>query len=316
MGQRKRAHTRQPSIIRSSIDWQFSPSKQTLTDNPSSLPDSDSDSSGLPVSPRPSAKRPRRCSNTSTASASENQRKNLDDAPGRCSHALPSTTLIFFAALTPSKKLMYMVLAFLAAKMKKALSKRVAKSYTLQLDTGEPWDTMQAQLLSKIDNALQPQPLDFTLFDISYTIPRIVPKPRMPLETEASYSILLQHIHTKAKEPPIISISICQKGAARQQEDLSNANNDKGKKKSRDPATLPGNMKKNENMKALQERWVCPKKQASCLGMHCFINKEDKGWTHLPLSHERLDCWAAAMVSACVYMTLGLLTRTLALAQR
>ena len=29
MGRRKRTHTRQPSIIRSSVDQQFSPSKQT-----------------------------------------------------------------------------------------------------------------------------------------------------------------------------------------------------------------------------------------------------------------------------------------------
>jgi hypothetical protein len=121
----------------------------------------------------------------------------------------------------------------------------------------------------------------------------------MPLETEASYSILLQRV-CKAKEPPIISISICQKSTAGQQEDLDNANNGKGKKKSRNPATLPGNIKKNENMKALRERWMCLKKQVSCLGMHCFIN-EDEGGTHLPLSHERLDCWAAAMVSASVY---------------
>lgn len=199
-----------------------------------------------------------------------------------------------------------MVLVFSADEMKKTQSKRVAKSYTLQLDTSEPWDTIQAQLLSKIDNALQPRPLDFTLFDISFTIPRIVPKPGMPLETEASYSILLQRVSGctgKAKEPPIISISICQKAAAGQREDLNNGNNDKGKKKSRDPATLPGNVKKNENLKALRERWVCPKKQASCLGMHCFINAEDEGSAHLPLSHEWLDCWAAAMVSACVYMT-------------
>ena len=173
-----------------------------------------------------------------------------------------------------------------------------------QLDAGEPWDTMRAQLLSKINNALQPQPLDFTLFDISFTIPCIVPKPRMPLETEASYSILLQRVsgYNKAKEPPIIGISICQKHVAGQQEDLNNANNDKGKKKSRDPAMLPGHVKKNENMKALRERWVCPKKQAFCLGMHCFINEDgDERGAHLPLSHERLDCWAAAMVSACVY---------------
>ena len=146
--------------------------------------------------------------------------------------------------------------------------------------------------------------LDFTLFDISFTIPHIVPKPRMLLETEASYSILLQRVSgcNKAKEPPIISISICQKSAARHWEDLNNTNNNKGKKKSCDPAILPGNVKKNENMKALQEQWVCLKKQASCLGMHCFINEDgNECGAHLPLSHERLDCWAAAMVSACVY---------------
>jgi hypothetical protein len=65
------------------------------------------------------------------------------------------------------------------------------------------------------------------------------------------------------------------------------------KKKSCDPATLPGNVKKVANIQSLQDHWKCAKKTAECLGTYCFVNKEG---THLPLSHERLDCWAAAMV--------------------
>ena len=65
------------------------------------------------------------------------------------------------------------------------------------------------------------------------------------------------------------------------------------KKKSHDPATLPRNVMKAANIGSLKEHWKCAKKTADCLGTYCFINNEG---THLPLSHEHLDFWAAAMV--------------------
>ena len=65
------------------------------------------------------------------------------------------------------------------------------------------------------------------------------------------------------------------------------------KKKRHDPATLPRNVMKAANIQSLQEHWKCAKKTADCLGTYCFINNEG---THLPLSHEHLDFWAAAMV--------------------
>ena len=80
MGKHKRVRiSRQSSTIRSSVDRQFSPSKQTDGTTGSSLADSDggdTDESGPQATP---AKRPR----TSGTGAST-VRENLDNIPGKC----------------------------------------------------------------------------------------------------------------------------------------------------------------------------------------------------------------------------------------
>lgn len=63
----------------------------------------------------------------------------------------------------------------------------------------------------------------------------------------------------------------------------------------KDPATLPGNVNKNLNIQALREEWKCSKSDATCPGTYCFVDPETA--IHLPLSNERFDCWASAMVS-------------------
>jgi len=70
----------------------------------------------------------------------------------------------------------------------------------------------------------------------------------------------------------------------------------KSKKSSRaDPATLPGNVNKAANIQLLQEHWKCPQKTPVCSGTHCFVTVEG---AHMALSHQRLDCWASAMVGS------------------
>ena len=61
----------------------------------------------------------------------------------------------------------YAVSVFSSAEMKKTVSQRVPKSSSLQLRTNEPWDTMKAQFLVKISDALgQGASLDLTKYNI------------------------------------------------------------------------------------------------------------------------------------------------------
>jgi hypothetical protein len=61
----------------------------------------------------------------------------------------------------------------------------------------------------------------------------------------------------------------------------------------KDTDGLPGNKNLIQSFQALMERWKCPKPQDTCLGNHCYIDPEG---VHLPLSHERLECWASAIL--------------------
>ena len=61
----------------------------------------------------------------------------------------------------------------------------------------------------------------------------------------------------------------------------------------KDPMLIETNAKHIQNMQALREHWICPKAQPSCTGMHCYIDFDNN---HIPLSHERLECWATAML--------------------
>lgn len=63
----------------------------------------------------------------------------------------------------------------------------------------------------------------------------------------------------------------------------------------KDPAVLQGNVNRALNVQKLQERWVCAVRQpGTCIGAYCYVLPDTA--VHLPLNHERLECWASAMV--------------------
>jgi hypothetical protein len=194
-----------------------------------------------------------------------------------------------------SVKINYILAAYSAAEMKKAVSKRRAKTISLHLDSSEPWDTVLAQLFVKIDLLLKPRnpTIDLTNYDVLFSIPRVLSKPGAPLTCEADHAMLLERV-SKLKSPLVnISIEAVTTGSDKENEE-DEGDKPKSKKKTarRDPATLPGNVNKTANVRLLQERWKCVQKTVTCMGVHCFV---DEG-AHLPLSHERIECWAFAMV--------------------
>ena len=181
--------------------------------------------------------------------------------------------------------------------MTKAVNKQVSKSQTIQLLTDAPWSTLSTHILSKISTTLKLAVIDISDYEIMCHIARVLPKPGMVLTSDADYANLLQRIAKVTADDPTVNVTIYQ--AQVEQEEKSSpedglAKKSKKKGQRRDPATLPGNVNKNNFIQSLCDHWKCPKQQPSCMGMHCFV---DPDGIHLPLSHERFDCWASAMVS-------------------
>ena len=198
---------------------------------------------------------------------------------------------------TVTQTINYAVSVFSSAEMKKAASKRVPKCLSFQLHTEKPWDTLKAQLLVKVSNALgDAASLDFSKYNFVISILRVISKPGLPLTSDNDYDLLLTKIKAgKVKEPILANVAITQLDDGVDENENEPAANDKSKKKSRkDPDTLPGNVENTNNIQMLQQRWRCNKRQNYCVGVYCYIDREGN---HLSLSHQRLDCWASAMVS-------------------
>jgi hypothetical protein len=102
-------------------------------------------------------------------------------------------------------EIMYIMSIMSAAEAKKtAISKRIAKSAIVKLNTDEPWDTMKAQLLVKIDATLKPRNIDYDLYDIKFYISRVIPKPGLSLSNETDYELMV----TRARKLKDFTINI------------------------------------------------------------------------------------------------------------
>ena len=131
-----------------------------------------------------------------------------------------------------AKKITYILSIFAASEVKKAVAKRVAKNYSVQLGLDELWDTVKAQLLVKISMALNPPVLDFAHYDVMFHIPHVLPKPGMSLAGEDDYEFLLQCAHSVKNNTLIINLSITKIAAPADKENIPEADGvDKTKSK-------------------------------------------------------------------------------------
>jgi hypothetical protein len=79
----------------------------------------------------------------------------------------------------------------MAEARKTVISKCIAKTAILKLDTGKPWETMQAQLLVKIDQALSPSHIQYDEYDIKFYITHVIPKPGLSLASRTDYDLMI-----------------------------------------------------------------------------------------------------------------------------
>ena len=95
-----------------------------------------------------------------------------------------------------SVEITYIISIMSAMEARKAIiSKHVAKSVILQLNSNEPWDTLKAQLLVKIDATLKPQAIHYDSYDVNFIIPHIFPKPGLSLTNRADYDLMISKSH-------------------------------------------------------------------------------------------------------------------------
>ena len=193
---------------------------------------------------------------------------------------------------SPALSVTYLVTVTSAVELQKPANKRASKAGTIQIKSDDEWDTLKAQLLTQIEAALKPRPLELELHTVKAYMPHIMPKPGWPLANEDQYKIVLERIR-QAKGNPVVNVTIDQLPLPADANKENEPEVSKGSKR-KDPAFLPGNLKRNANIQRLQEAWKCPGKRDECVGTHCYIQNNG---THLPLGHERLECWASAMVS-------------------
>jgi hypothetical protein len=101
----------------------------------------------------------------------------------------------------------------------KPLSRRKGRNTGLELSTSEPWDTVKSQLLVKVASELSPAKLDYSHYDVMVYIPRILPKPGMPLITPENYASLSARVNNMSTLTPTVNITIEEKTPTAASED-------------------------------------------------------------------------------------------------
>jgi hypothetical protein len=123
-------------------------------------------------------------------------------------HRLPENTAL------PPPKVTYHIACYTAAQMAKPKTKREPKSAYLHLSSAKPWDTIQAQLLVKISSIFQLDQIQYSNYDLTFTV-LWFPKDPLPLLSADDYSFMIE-CPIKAKDP-VANIKIVGNTAAAEQ---------------------------------------------------------------------------------------------------
>ncbi|KAF8877867.1 hypothetical protein BD779DRAFT_1613105 [Infundibulicybe gibba] len=203
-----------------------------------------------------------------------------------------------------------------AAEGKKDLKKRNGTNTYIKLDDNEPFDTFKAQVLVRIEKYLKPSKLDFSNYDISFSIPRISPSP-IAVAQEEDYKVLLERIAKHKDRSANVYVQEKLKAQSKRSKENMRAgdegescetseDDEKPKKRrgrSQRASDIDGaNTPHNDNIKALRMHWACHKKPG-CSSEFCFVNPTDS--THFQLGHSHFDVWAAAMLKGEQFATLN-----------
>jgi len=114
-------------------------------------------------------------------------------------------SIVFAAPSEPSKTITYILSIISHSEAKKTVSKCIPVGRCLELQLDEPWDTLQVQILVQINSTLHPSEIQFSDYNISFTITCTVSQP-LPLNSVADYSFLVLQA-TKSKSVVTVKIT-------------------------------------------------------------------------------------------------------------
>ncbi|KAJ7934731.1 hypothetical protein B0H13DRAFT_1855024 [Mycena leptocephala] len=181
----------------------------------------------------------------------------------------------------------YKFAIFSAKEMKKSKSSRSPATEVVVLKSNVSWATLKTNILTQINEALDPSSLIFHDYNITFTVPRQVSDP-MQL-SHKKYDYLVKKA-LQIQKNPSVKVIIEQKGFTKNKENGLNEDEDdvgeKRVKKSKVPKArdiLPANVALNEKIGELRNRWICPTPGGPCGSAHCYYN--DINPEHMPLSH-------------------------------
>jgi hypothetical protein len=113
------------------------------------------------------------------------------------------------APLESTKVVTYLLLITSASEVKKKAKDHGSVSRRVELSATELWDTVKAQFLKEIDDALSPPQIDFNNYDISFKIPRVVSEPTR-LFSDGDYDFMVREC-TKGKTVSNVRVEIVQR---------------------------------------------------------------------------------------------------------
>ncbi|KAG2069985.1 hypothetical protein BDR04DRAFT_1201343 [Suillus decipiens] len=211
----------------------------------------------------------------------------------------------------------YTLIMFSYTEMKKPKVKRSGEPAIIKLSNNEPFDTLKAQILKCISEALKPKKLAYNDYKITFTVAQHQTS-SLSLKKQSEYDHMLECV-LKIKAPaakiivealkkpdPLMPKKKRKHGndlsgdsdASQGTDSESNSNTRKKKKKKvrekKDPSELPLNIELLAQMKLLQNQYACNK--PGCLSSgYCYILPDNSA--HFTHSHWHISVWAAALAA-------------------
>ncbi|KAJ7829625.1 hypothetical protein B0H13DRAFT_2372445 [Mycena leptocephala] len=146
----------------------------------------------------------------------------------------------------------YKFAIFSAKEMKKSKSSRSPATEVVVLKSNVSWATLKTNILTQVNEALDPPSLIFHDYNITFTVPRQVSDP-MQL-SDKKYDYLVKKA-LQIQKNPSVKVIIEKKGFTKNKENGLNEDKD-DVPKARD--ILPANVALNEKIGELCNRWICP----------------------------------------------------------
>ena len=130
-----------------------------------------------------------------------------------------------------STNLTYLLTILSASELKKSVAKRCPKTFTVRLNKDEPWDTVKAQFLVKITQALNPTVINWNNYSVTFYISRILPKPGASLSEPCDHAFLLEQANTTNGKELTINVVVTESVGQANKENEAIGNVEEGAKK-------------------------------------------------------------------------------------